>query len=232
VSLLSSTKGYGNDGHLWEVYFDGTNWGQDGQVQNVGMVESPSAVVGPNGGLYVFHQGIGIQTPIKQIGSFTLWYSYFDGTTWHPDTPAGTQSENGVFMVGAPSAVWFQGGPSDSGLYVFHQGTMPGPGGTAPIVGDGQLWYSYFDGTTWHPDTPVMNVGMSESPSAVAVPGLGICVFHQGYGEDGWLWSTCTPDGTNWTPDAQVESVDPTNGFVTGGVGMSGSPSAVVYPPQ
>jgi hypothetical protein len=59
-----------------------------------------------------------------------------------------------------------------------------------------------------------------------------IAVFHQGYGEDGWLWSMCTPDGTNWTQDAQVESVDPTNGFVTGGVGMSGSPSAVVYPPQ
>jgi hypothetical protein len=37
---------YFGDGTLWYTYSpDGTNWGEDTQVPNVGMSESPSAVV-------------------------------------------------------------------------------------------------------------------------------------------------------------------------------------------
>jgi len=42
-------------------------------------------------------------------------------------------------------------------LNVFHQG----------FAESGQLWFSYWDGTNWAPDTQVLNVGMSGSPSAV-----------------------------------------------------------------
>ena len=45
---------------------------------------------------------------------------------------------------------------------------------------------------------------------------MGITVFHQGSYADGALWYTYW-NGTNWEPDKQVP-----------GVGMSGSPSAVL----
>src|SRR5208282_2725154 len=64
--------------------------------------------------------------------------------------------------------------------------------------------------------TPVQNVAMSGSPSAVAWAG-GITVFHQGPA-DGQLWYTYSPDGTNWGGDTLVQNL-----------AMSGSPSAVAY---
>jgi hypothetical protein len=96
------------------------------------------------------------------------------------------------------------------GIYVFHQGAYE----------NGQLWYSYFDGSTWQPDKQVQGVTMSYSPSAVALPSPAgaFSVFHQGGGENGQLWYSYF-DGTNWQPDKQVQNV-----------GMSGSPSAVVVP--
>ena len=93
-------------------------------------------------------------------------------------------------------------------LYVFHQG----------FGGNGQLWYSSFDGANWREDTQVPILGMSQSPSAVVYNGK-LNVFHQGSGDNGEVWYTSSGDGTNWAPDTQV----PLN------VSMSGSPSCVVY---
>jgi hypothetical protein len=53
-------QGLGENGQLWCTYSaDGTNWGPDTQVPNVGMEDSPGAVVLPGGGLPVFHQALG-----------------------------------------------------------------------------------------------------------------------------------------------------------------------------
>ena len=99
------------------------------------------------------------------------------------------------------------------GIYVFHQGLDR----NEPPAPDGQLWYSYFDGENWAPDTLVPNVGISSSPSAVVLPGGGLSVFHQGEGDNGQLWYSYF-DGTNWAPDVQVPNV-----------GMSISPAAILY---
>ena len=90
-------------------------------------------------------------------------------------------------------------------LYVFHQG----------FDGNGQLWYSSFDGTNCAPDTQIPILGMSGSPWAVLWAG-GISVFHQGGENNGSLWYSYF-DGTNWYPDTLVPNL-----------GMSGSPSCVV----
>ena len=86
--------------------------------------------------------------------------------------------------------------------------------------GDGQLWYSVFDGANWATDTLIPNLGMSGSPSAALWKG-GITVFHQGSNNDGQLWYTFSSDGKNWGTthtDAQVQ-----------GRIISGSPSVVAY---
>ena len=89
--------------------------------------------------------------------------------------------------------------------------------------GDGQLWYSVFDGTNWATDTLIPNLGMSESPSAALWKG-GISVFHQGSNNNGQLWYTFSSDGKNWgnpKTDAQVL-----------GRIISASPSCVVFSPK
>jgi len=91
-------------------------------------------------------------------------------------------------------------------LYVFHQG----------FDGNGQLWYSSFDGANWAPDAQIPILAMSESPSAVPWAG-GVTVFHQGPG-DGQLWYSYSSDGTKWGGDTLVQNL-----------GISGSPSAIVY---
>jgi hypothetical protein len=79
------------------------------------------------------------------------------------------------------------------------------------------LRYLVFDGTNWSGDAVIPNVGMSGSPAAVLWAG-GITVFHQGFGDNGSLWYTYSPDGANWGEDTLVQNV-----------GMTASPSAVVY---
>ena len=145
--------------------------------------------------LYAFHQGA--------YKGGQLFYSVFDGTKWQPDT----QVQNVGGMGASPAAVVWNGNP-----HVFHQGgdsdvLIPEP--------NGELWYAYFDGTNWY-DIQVQNVGMSESPSAVAYGG-NLYVFHQGGYENGELYYSVF-DGANWHPDTQVPNV-----------GMSESPSAVVW---
>jgi hypothetical protein len=84
------------------------------------------------------------------------------------------------------------------------------------LSGDGQLWYSVFDGTNWSADRQIQPFGMSGSPAAVAWVG-GITAFHQGTNNDGQLWYSYG-NGTNWGEDTLVQNL-----------AMSESPSAVVY---
>lgn len=88
-----------NQTQLWYSAFDGTNWTTpDTQVPNVYLSDSPSAVVVPDGGIAVFHQGFGGNV---YFGDGTLWYTYSpDGTNWGEDT----QVPN-VGMSESPSAV-------------------------------------------------------------------------------------------------------------------------------
>jgi hypothetical protein len=174
-------QGSGNNGQLWYSYFDGTNWDHDTQIQNIGMTDSPSAVV-YNGQLYVFHQG--------SNNNGQLWYTFSsDGTNWSRDALVPN-----VGITGAPSAV-----VDGSYLIVFHQG----------YANNGQLWHSTFDGTNWGQDTQIPNVGMSGSPWPVFYNG-NLYVFHQGYGNNGQLWYTVAPGGIvggNWGADTQVPNV-------------------------
>jgi hypothetical protein len=95
-------------------------------------------------------------------------------------------------------------------LQVYHQGQ-----GT-----DGWLWMNNAsakdDRLYWRGDAKVPNTGLSAEPSAVVFNGK-IYVFHQGQGDDGWLWMNVF-DGKTWVGDAKVPNT-----------GMTGSPGAVVF---
>ena len=151
--------------------------------------------------LWAFHQanGLGNGGP--------LGYSVFDSTSnsWGPVTQVP-----GVGMGEAPSAINWSGR-----IHVFHQGL---DGNRFSGGSNGELWFTWTDGTNWAPDTQVQNVGMSQSPSTVAL-GDKLYVFHQGVSENGQLWYSVFDNTSNsWAPDTQVP-----------GVGMSGSPSAIVW---
>jgi len=138
-----------------------------------------------------------------QAGNGQLWRTFSsDGNSWGT-THTDAQVPN-VGMSGSPSAVVYKGS-----LYVFYQG----------FNNSGGLWYTVSgDSINWTQHTPVPNLQMKESPSAVLWQG-GIQVFHQA--GNGQLWRTFSSDGNSWgttQTDAQVP-----------GVGMSGSPSCVVF---
>ena len=183
---------------LYEVYANPSYW-EDGDVQNVGIAGSPAAILW-NNDLHIFHQGT--SGDLINPGNGQLWFSYSDGTNWHPDT----QVPN-VGMSESPSPVVYNGN-----LYVFHQGGYE----------NGQLFYSvYVPGQGWQPDTQLPNVGMSGSPSAVSWPGADgqdLYVFHQGGNQNGELWYSAYLNGQGWQADTQLPNV-----------GMSKSPSAIVY---
>jgi chitinase len=132
----------------------------------------------------------------SQFGGVMGWEFAQDGPP--------TYGTSGAWANGIAQAL---GASATPNLYVFRQGSG----------NDGQLRYSVFQDTNSGGDTLVPNLGMSESPAAVAWAG-GITVFHQGYGDNGQLWYTYAPVGENLGGDTQVQNV-----------GMSGSPSAVVY---
>ena len=153
--------------------------------------------------LYAFHQG-GYQDG-------QLWYStYVPGSGWQPDALTSLQRANGLSMYGSPSAVEYGGN-----LYAFTQSA-------ADNDSDSQLLYQAYNGVTWGANT-VQGVMISQSPSAVIWNGR-LHVFYQGPNPDSSsAEGDGTPhftyfDGTNWQPDQQVPNV-----------GMSGSPSAVVW---
>ena len=101
-------------------------------------------------------------------------------------------------------------------LYVFFQGQQ----GSSD---DGQMFYQRFDGNTWygiqHVAPSGQPVGMSYAPSPVVWNNGLLQVFHQGFRQDGQLWSTWTKDGLNWSPESQPIP----------NVGMSFSPATVVF---
>jgi hypothetical protein len=212
-------QGYEQDGNIWysHFHFSNSTWDPDKQVPNVRIggqpngYAGPSAIAFPDGRISVYHQGD--IDPRFMVGNNVLFH--FD------DLTSGNDMEvpNGARLTKSPSAVVL---PAPAGAFsVFHNGSDEG-GSTL------DLWYSYFDGTNWQAETQVKNVGMSESPSAVVIPGDGIYVFHQGItgrpfpgDPDGNLWwSHFHFDNSTWDPDTQVKNV-----------GMSIAPSAIVVSP-
>jgi len=111
---------------------------------------------------------------------------------------------------GSPSALAIPG----VGIYVFHQGYQPAPGGLVDPSGNGYMYSSYFDGQTWGPDVGVPNgLYMSFNPAAVAFPqpAGALAVFHAEGPPHPWfhpptIWYSYF-DGRNWENDTQVPNV-------------------------
>jgi len=101
-------------------------------------------------------------------------------------------------------------------LYVFYQTHEV-------LLNEGQMFYQRFDGNSWygiqHVAPSGQPVGMSCAPSPVVWNGGLLQVFHQGFRQDGQLWTTWTKDGVNWASEQQPVP----------NVGMSFSPSAVAF---
>ena len=184
----------------WEFAQDGPpTYGTSGAWAN-GIGQALGTAKGCPGQSYTVVAGDTL-TLIAQrfLGNGALWVELTK-----PDGTPFTEAESENLQIGQLVCIPVQ---STGNLYVFHQGSG----------NDGQLRYSVFDATNWGGDTQVPNLGMSESPAAVAWAG-GITVFHQGAGHNGQLWYTYSPVGENLGGDTQVQNV-----------GMSASPSAVVY---
>jgi hypothetical protein len=197
------------------------------------MSFSPATVLF-NNKLYVFHPG--------SYESGELWYTVADGTSWSQDQQilannnGGYPGTTGPMSLSPSAVVW------NNVIYVFfqHGASLPVQVGCEPgNPGNGELFFvSSTDGKGWdnvddahQPTRPLMNVGMSFSPSAVVWRNM-IHVFHEGSQQNGQLWYSYH-DGQNWQPDQPVPGVfigEPADYNATGTFGVAPmSPSAVVF---
>ena len=123
------------------------------------------------GGITVFHQG--------SDNDGQLWYTYSaDGTNW-----GHRYASSGPIYVG----LTLGGRLQRRSLCLLPGGEPDTPDSFGTPLTTAQ---------TGAKDI-IPNLGMSGSPSAALWAG-GITVFHQGSGNDGQLWYTYSPDGTNW----------------------------------
>ena len=206
------------NGELWYKVYDGTNWQPDTRIvgpsvdpqgaANAGQIMScsPSAVVW-NERLYVFYQNAYPQVPFGATGNGGLCYKVFDGNEWQPDAYSTGYTVPGVAMSDSPSAIVWNGR-----IHVFHRWAYEHT----------ELWFTYFDGTNWSPDTQVPGVtnayvtgsdpGASDRSSASAItfykstPTLTpeLYVF---YNDGNAQLAYAVYDGTNWLPDTAVPAL-------------------------
>lgn len=136
-------EGSGGDNNLWvnTLGTDG-NWQGDQQVPNVGMSDSPNAIIS-GGNVVVFHQG---DSDDRQ-----LWYNLLaPGSGWQGDR----QIPN-VDMVNGPGACLF-----NNRLFCFHQGTD-----------HNELWCTTWLGYAWTSDVQLTDAELWYSPGVVTVEG-------------------------------------------------------------
>jgi len=86
--LVFVHEGYGNEGKLWYVTWDGDGWSSDVNTQ-FGTSGGPGLAVF-DGKLYCAHQGY--------EGRGELWYTIFDGNDWNGDHHIG-----GISISGSPA---------------------------------------------------------------------------------------------------------------------------------
>jgi chitinase len=190
--LYCMHEGAGESGQLRYSTFDGAGWTDLPVPDRTTGTAGPPAVAVLNGKLYCLRQGNG------QDGR--LWYTTYDGTTWSADQPVPN-----VSIANSPTAVIANGK-----LYCFYEGKASG------AIGNGQLWYTIFEGVSWSASMQVPNLGTS-GPPGVAVFGGELYCLHEGLGEDGWLWYT-TLSVLTLSQDQNVPNV-----------GTSGPPGVAVF---
>jgi len=168
-------QGRSDSGWLWCATFDGNSWSADQLIPHsnnaYGLSASPALAV-YNGKLYCARQG--------RDDSGWVWCSTFDGNSWSDDKLIPTPG-NAYGVSDSPALASFQ-----NKLYCARQGRG----------NSGWIWCATFDGQSWTNDRliPSSNnaYGISGSPALVEFNGQLYC-FHQGRGNDGWLWCGALP---------------------------------------
>ena len=164
---------------------------------NYAMNNQPSPAIF-NGQVYCFYPS----APDLQY----IYYATFDGTSWSEQ-----QVVPDAYESTAPGVAVF-----NSRLYVFYQSFSVTAAG---LEANGELYYNYYDGSSWSAQSYPAGSGsiMSGCPAAVAFNG-SLYVFYQGSGNNGQLWYSQSSDGSDWSFRSQIANANITT-----------SPAAAVF---
>lgn len=127
------------DQSLWYATYNGSTWSTPSQIPGVHSSVGPS-LASLGGKVYAAWRG--------EDGDETLWYATYNGTTWSGQTQIPNGSSGVVGSSVGPSLATV-----GSNLYAVWKGEGS----------DERLWYTYYDGTKWYPQT---QVGTSSSIGA------------------------------------------------------------------
>jgi energy-converting hydrogenase Eha subunit F len=160
-------KGWNNN-ELYTTWFDGNTWHGNTRISSQPGGINPESNYCPNivaykNRLYIVYKG---------WNNNELYTAWFDGTTWHGNTRISTQSGgiNPMSNYNPGVAVL------NDKLYIVYKGWN-----------NDTLYTAWFDGTTWHGNTPISNQPGGISPQSNYNPGISVSPGDLDYGLSDWM---------------------------------------------
>ena len=162
-----------SDESIWYSWFDGTAWNGDIQIQTnqsstPGTSAAPALVV-YNDLLYLVYQSTADQS---------MWYSWFDGTTWYGDIQIQTNQPSTPTTSAAP-ALAVNGG--NNTLYLVYKAS-----------GGDDMWWSWFNGADWQGDVQIqfapLNAPQTSNTPAMAVNSSNMLYLVYDSSNDDTMW--------------------------------------------
>lgn len=208
----------GSDQQLWELQYNGKQWGAPVPVGSGTMGSAPDAVVRLGGQRDVFWKGTNRRL-------WEMWYSGF----WNgpiqlksagrlgsaPGAFVDSRNIEHVFWKGTNGWLWELSDPG--GVWSAADPLDSGPIGSAPVVvadgaggqdvfwkgTHGGLWEMRYNGS-WHSATKLVGAGrIASAPTAVSDAQGTEHVFWKG--TNGWLWELSDPGG-HWGGSVPINS--------------------------
>lgn len=198
----------GTDQQLWELQYNGKQWGASVPVGSGTMSSPPAAVVRLGGQRDVFWKG-----PDRRL--WEMWYSGFWNGPAHLKSAGRLGSAPGAFVdarniehvfwkgtngwlweLSDPGGVWSAAVPLDSGPIGSAPAIVSNSDGGEDVFWKGThggLWEMRFTGT-WHSARKLVGAGkIASAPTAVSDADGTDHVFWRG--NNGWLWELSDPGG-------------------------------------
>jgi C1A family cysteine protease len=176
------------DSTMWWSWSDGNIWYGDAQIQTT-RPSTPKTSAAPALALYNNNK---LYLVYRSSADSTMWYSWFDGTTWNGDTQIKTSGGSTPKTSAAPALAVY-----NNKLYLVYRSSS-----------NSTMYYAWFDGTNWNGDTQIKTAG-GVTPKTGATPGLAVynnklyIVYHSS--ADSTMWYAWF-DGTNWNGDTQIKT--------------------------
>ena len=177
------------DSTMWWSWYDGSNWAGDVQIAKpdggVPKTSARPAAAKYGNSLYIVY---------RSSADSTMWYAWFDGTSWNGDIQIKTGGGKVPKTSAAPAIAVF-----NNILYLVYRSSA-----------DSTMWYAWFDGSSWSGDKQIAKPDggvpkTSDAPALAVFNNILYLVYRSS--ADSTMWYAWF-DGSTWNGDVQIAKPD------------------------